>query len=47
MRPVKLNKKQFTIDKDGKVKRVFVARDASHVVAMKKSKKQRVVRRSI
>lgn len=36
--------KQFTI-KDGKIVKKTVYRDASHAVAAKKSKKQRVVRK--
>jgi len=47
MRPVKLSKKQFTVDKDGRVKRIYVARDASHAIQMKKSKRQKPVRRTV
>lgn len=46
MRVIKLKKGQFKVGKDGKVVRVHAARDAAHAVAMRKSKKQRVVRRA-
>lgn len=39
--------KGTTITKDGKIKTVPVYRDASHRIAARKSKKQRVVRRSV
>lgn len=39
--------KQFKINKDGKVVRQVIPRDASHAIAMKTSKKQRVVRKVV
>lgn len=47
MRPIKLSKNQFAVTKDGKVKRIYVARDASHAIQMKKSKKQKPTRRVV
>ena len=38
--------KGITITRDGKIKVVPQYRDASHAIASRKSKKQRVIRRS-
>lgn len=42
----KISIKGFKVTKAGKVEKVHRARDASHAIAMKKSKKQKVVRRT-
>ena len=39
--------KGVKLTRDGKIKTVPVYRDASHAIRAKKSKKQRVVRRSV
>ena len=45
-RLIKLGK-GMTLTRDGKIKKVPIYRDASHAIRSKKSKRQRVVRRSV